>query len=165
MLKSLCIRLKDGVETGYHCFNGANMNVCGKLEQINVLVVYCLWGKLVFTWKRWSASKLGMLIYPRSCSQAFYSQVFSTCDCLSSLVIKMPVLVGLVIIISENERIRSLTLHGYLKPVWSSCIIGLEELASDASWAHVWFFRRVPNVHGSGKIPLWRPGSGLQRSL
>lgn len=153
MLKSLCIWLKDGVETGYCCFNSASMNVSGKLEQINVLVAYCLWGKLVFTWKCWSASKLGMLIYPRSCSQAFYSQVFSTCDCLSSLVIKMPVLLGLVIIISENERIRRLTLHGYLN-----------QFEADVSLAWKRWLR-IPPAHMSDFSDMYPMCMGQERSL
>lgn len=94
---------------------------------------------------------MGILIYPCSCSQAFYSQVFSTCESLSSLVIRMPVLLGLIIIMSESEIVPSQTLCGYLKPSWSRCTFSLQEVALGPSWSHIWFFR-VPMGQGGS---LW----------
>lgn len=93
---------------------------------------------------------MGILIYPCSCSQAFYSQVCSTCECLSSLVIKMPVLLGLIIV--KSESVPSHALYGCLKPEWSRCSFGLQEVALGPSWSQVFSESSWPMGQGGS---LW----------
>lgn len=94
---------------------------------------------------------MGILIDPCSCSQAFYSQVFSTCGCLGSLVIRMPDLLGLITVRGESGPRQ--TPCGYLKPAWSSCNFGWQEVALGPSWSHIWIFRAPLGQGGS----LWDP--------